>query len=91
MDSMSLRSFWVWWLIWLAAIASPPARTVTPSRSCTNSSLSVSACCCAPFSPPVMPATIRPVLPSLLTSDFAADGGAVHGEITCATYGELCS
>ena len=66
-------------------MACPPARTVTPSRSCTNSLLSVSACLAAPLLPPVMLATIRPVLPSLLTNVADADGGAVQGEVTCAT------
>jgi hypothetical protein len=34
---------------------------------------------------------ISPVLPSLLINDADADGGAVHGDVTCATYGESCS
>ena len=35
-----------------------------------------------------MVATIRPVLPSMLSSSAAADGGEVHGEVTLSTYGE---
>ncbi len=38
-----------------------------------------------------MPATIKPVLPSLLTSAGAADSGAVHAEVTCATPADCCS
>src|ERR1700756_1757092 len=38
-----------------------------------------------------MLATINPVVPSLLTSDPDAKGGAVHGEVTCATKGEPSS
>src|SRR6185312_15382772 len=38
-----------------------------------------------------MPATINPVLPSLLTNAGAADGGDVHAESTLATNGEFCS
>ena len=46
---------------------------------------------CASLSPPVMPATISPVLPSLLTSAGAAGGGAVHADVTSATCGDACS
>src|SRR6202035_1185631 len=38
-----------------------------------------------------MPATIRPVLPSLLTSACTAEGGAVHAEVTSATFGDAFS
>lgn len=35
-----------------------------------------------------MPATIRPVLPSSLINADAADGGAVHAEVTSPTWGD---
>ena len=72
-------------------VASPPERTVTPSRSCATSSDSVSAYFCALFFPPVMPATISPHLPSLLTRSVAASGGTVHAEATLGTWGDRLS
>ena len=69
-------------------VASPPERTVTPSRSCATSSDSVSAYFCAFFFPPVMPATISPHLPSLLTCSIAASDGTVHAEATLGTCDE---
>ena len=38
-----------------------------------------------------MPATISPDLPSLLTSEAAAAGGAVHAEVTLVTCAEWLS
>ena len=35
-----------------------------------------------------MPATISPVLPSLLINAGAAGAGAVHADVTCAMYGD---
>ena len=87
MDSINSRSFSLWLLICTYVIATPPACMVTPSRSCTSSSVSSSACFWASLSPPVMPATIRPVLPSLLISAGAAGGGAVQAEVTPAHIG----
>ena len=58
---------------------------MTPSRSCTTCSEIVLACVCAPLSPPVTPAMIKPVLPSLLISAWAAEGGAVQAEVTSLT------
>ena len=91
MDSIVSRSFSLWPLIWTYVIATPPARTVTPSRSCTICAVSSLAYFWASLSPPVMPATISPVLPSLLISAGAAEGGAVHAEVTCATCGDASS
>ena len=64
---------------------------MTPLRSCTTCSAIVLACFWEPLSPPVMPATISPVLPSLLTSASSAEGGAVHAEVTWATFGDAFS
>ena len=72
-------------------MAAPPDRTVTPGRSWASCSDSASAYFCASFSPPVMPATTRPAVLSLLTSSAAAGGGAVHAEVTCATCGDCSS
>ena len=85
MVSITFRSFRVWLVICASVMACPPARTVTPSRLCTTWPLSVSACWPAALLPPVMLATIRPTLPSLLINAADADGGAVQGEVTRAT------
>ena len=70
------------------ATAMPPARTVTPSRSCTSSRESVLAYFCALFSPPFRFATIRPDSLSLLTSRAAACGGDVHADDKSRTHGD---
>ena len=72
-------------------MATPPACTVTPSRSWTSSSVRALACFCASLSPPVIPATISPVLPSSLTRAGAAAGGALHAEVTAPTCGDCAS
>ena len=72
-------------------MAVPPARIVSPSRSPTTGAASSAAYTCALFSPPAMVATIRPVLPSLLSNSAAAAGGEVHGEVTFSTFGEAAS
>src|SRR5271166_530035 len=57
---------------------------VTPSRSWRRPT-NLWAFFCAPLSPPLMPARISPVLPSLLINAGIAGGGAVHGELTSVT------
>jgi hypothetical protein len=88
MASIASKSFLVWSMICTEPITSPPAVTLTPSKSCSRS-VSALACSCAPLSPPVMPATISPVLPSLLINACAACGGAVHADVTWVTNGKL--
>ena len=62
---------------------------MTPLRSCANCSDSASAYFWESVSPPLMPATIRPDLPSLLTSEAAAAGGTVHAEVTLVTCADV--
>lgn len=93
MDSINSRSRWFCPLICAYATAMPPARTVTPSRSCTRSLVSVLAYFCASFSPPFRPATIIPDLLSLLIRDAAwgRSGGMVHADDTLSTHGDRFS
>ena len=87
-DSISSRSCCDWSVICTLTIAIPPDRTVTPSRSCVTCSDSSLAYFCWSLSLPLMPAMIRPAVPSLLIRSLAAGGGAVHGDVTLATCGE---
>ena len=70
-------------------VASPPARTVTPSRSCRSSSASCLAYFGASLSLPDMLATISPVLRSSLIIEGTE--GAVHADVTWTMCGEVCS
>jgi hypothetical protein len=74
--------------------ATPPARTLTPSRSklsppiaSTSAEVLRSAC----FSPPVTPAMTSPDRPSSLNIWAAAGSAAVQAEVTDATSRELRS
>ena len=87
-DSISSRSCCDCSVTCTFTMATPPERTVTPSRSCATWSDKVFAYVCALLSPPVMPATISPDLRSRLTSSVVAGGGAVHAEVTLATWGD---
>ena len=84
-DSINTRSCCDWSVICTLTIAIPPARTVTPSRSCVTCSDSSLAYFCWSLSLPLMPAMIRPAVRSLLIRSLAAGGGAVHGDVTLAT------
>jgi hypothetical protein len=90
MASMVSRSLLPWSFPSMKVAASPPALTVTPSRSCSRGRSSL-VFFCAPFSPPLMPARMSPVLPSLLTSALAAADGDVHADCTPATKPKLLS
>ena len=90
-DSMTSRSRCDCSVIWTLTIAVPPERTVTPSWSSATWSDNSLAYFCWWLSSPVMPATMSPDVRSRLTRSAAADGGAVHGDVTWATCSELRS
>ena len=87
-DSMSSRSRCDCSVISTFTVASPPARTVTPSLSWTSRSDRSFAYSCVLLSSPAIPATISPDLPSLLTNAARSGAGAVHSDVTDATCGE---
>ena len=90
-DSISSKSRCDCSVISTFTVASPPARTVTPSRSWTSRSIRSFAYSCVLLSSPAIPATISPDLPSVLTNAARSGAGAVQSDVTDATCGERLS